>query len=286
MDLYRIYGNDGQLLYVGISYSTIQRLGQHKDTQHWFESVARIERQNLGDISRQEALAIEAQVITAERPQYNKTHNRSSQLSGDRQKSTSTAGTSRQHDYRWLCDWCANVCVGESAYVLLDKEYNWHVLHRKCDPIPEWASLYWFSVDRIETKAQADDWHRHMAGKQFWKAAYTGWRRLLKRGDVRTQAPEPKDGQGAWRRELLEKQWRKRWFIDRQKGQHGVAYPVSGGVRLVMYSWLDDSETGSRIVNQSEIDNGAVELFDDEGMWDEMVHRMARDVFHRNQGAA
>lgn len=282
MDLYRIYDASDQLLYVGISYSAIERLAKHKVTQHWFASVARVERQDLGDVTRTEAQSIEADVIRAERPLHNKIHNAGGEMTVKKDRAVRYSSPLEKHAYRWFCDWCGKACIGERAYLLLDKDCNWHALHRGCDPIPQWWTLYWFSVDRIATKAEADDWHRHMAGKTFWKAAYSGWVRLLERGQIGVKATQAEHGEGTWRQELLESQWRKRWFIDRKKGHMGVAYPAPQGLRLVMFSWWSGEENGSRLVDQSEIDDGGIELFEIEQMWDEMVNRMARDSFHLN----
>jgi hypothetical protein len=75
MDLYRIYNRDGDLLYVGISYSAIVRQAQHKAAQPWWGDVARIDVQPLGNVPRAEAERIEREAIVTERPRHNKVHN-------------------------------------------------------------------------------------------------------------------------------------------------------------------------------------------------------------------
>jgi predicted GIY-YIG superfamily endonuclease len=73
--LYRLTDAKGVLLYVGISYSAIARLAQHKDGKAWWPDVAAVGITDLGEITRQEAEAMEREVIRAERPLHNVTHN-------------------------------------------------------------------------------------------------------------------------------------------------------------------------------------------------------------------
>jgi excinuclease UvrABC nuclease subunit len=67
--LYRHFGDDGTLLYVGISLSAIQRLAQHRDHAHWFEQIKRVEMQQFP--TREEALAAEREAIAREQPLFN-----------------------------------------------------------------------------------------------------------------------------------------------------------------------------------------------------------------------
>jgi predicted GIY-YIG superfamily endonuclease len=73
--LYRLTDANGVLLYVGISYSAIARLAQHKDGKAWWPDVAAVGITDLGEVTRQEAEAVEREVIRAERPLHNVTHN-------------------------------------------------------------------------------------------------------------------------------------------------------------------------------------------------------------------
>lgn len=68
--LYRFYGTDDTLLYVGISHRIENRLGQHKRTKPWRE-VSWIKLEHFD--SRPAALAAEQQAIRAEKPLWNKT---------------------------------------------------------------------------------------------------------------------------------------------------------------------------------------------------------------------
>jgi predicted GIY-YIG superfamily endonuclease len=67
--LYRHFDRDNNLLYVGVSLSAIQRLGQHSEHSHWFSSIARVEIQNFE--TREEVLAAERKAITDENPRHN-----------------------------------------------------------------------------------------------------------------------------------------------------------------------------------------------------------------------
>lgn len=69
-ELYRHLDKEGRLLYVGISYRTIERLvGGHKQASHWFDQVARIEIERFP--SREEALKAEGRAIENEKPLFN-----------------------------------------------------------------------------------------------------------------------------------------------------------------------------------------------------------------------
>ena len=67
--LYRHFDSQGKLLYVGVSLSFLQRLGQHKENSHWFSLISRVEIESFP--SRSEALSAERQAIRSEDPAYN-----------------------------------------------------------------------------------------------------------------------------------------------------------------------------------------------------------------------
>lgn len=67
--LYRHFDKDGALLYVGISLSAVQRLGQHKDHSHWFQQIARVEIEEHP--TRAAALLAESKAIRDENPKFN-----------------------------------------------------------------------------------------------------------------------------------------------------------------------------------------------------------------------
>ena len=68
-DLYRHWGPEGELFYIGISLSTVARYAQHKNCSHWTDQVERITIERFE--SREAALAAETQAIINENPKYN-----------------------------------------------------------------------------------------------------------------------------------------------------------------------------------------------------------------------
>ena len=67
--LYRHFDAEGHLLYVGISLSHLQRLGQHRSNAHWFDRIERVEIERFP--SRKEAKAAEDKAIFEENPECN-----------------------------------------------------------------------------------------------------------------------------------------------------------------------------------------------------------------------
>ncbi|MER6350612.1 GntR family transcriptional regulator [Streptomyces sp. NPDC001634] len=72
--LYRLYDAEGTLLYVGISTNPKKRFIQHALFKPWWPSVARTSVSWL-EVTRPEALAIEAAAIRDEEPLHNGKHN-------------------------------------------------------------------------------------------------------------------------------------------------------------------------------------------------------------------
>lgn len=71
--LYRLYGADGTLLYIGVTDNPDRRFKQHRDTKPWWPQVA--QKTIEWRPSRVVALADEADAIRAEAPVYNIDHN-------------------------------------------------------------------------------------------------------------------------------------------------------------------------------------------------------------------
>lgn len=86
--LYRHFGADGSLLYVGISLSWPARTKAHVRQSRWFEEVARVEIERFP--SRDEALRAEREAIKSEGPRFNVVHNTPSRakvtVRGERRK--------------------------------------------------------------------------------------------------------------------------------------------------------------------------------------------------------
>lgn len=70
-DVYLLYDEDGALLYVGISLTVAQRMGQHRGSKSWWSDVRRIEVDHFPN--RAEALEAEAELIDEWRPPHNHT---------------------------------------------------------------------------------------------------------------------------------------------------------------------------------------------------------------------
>jgi len=68
-ELYRHYDEAGELLYVGISLSTIYRLAQHKHNSKWFSKIATIKISRYP--TREAALKAERSAIKSEKPKHN-----------------------------------------------------------------------------------------------------------------------------------------------------------------------------------------------------------------------
>jgi excinuclease UvrABC nuclease subunit len=68
-NLYRCFGFDGELLYVGVTHSLKSRMFHHLSQAAWFGAVADITAETFRD--RQAALVAERAAIRDERPQFN-----------------------------------------------------------------------------------------------------------------------------------------------------------------------------------------------------------------------
>jgi hypothetical protein len=73
-DLYRCWGDDGTLLYIGISLCALGRLHDHHRLQPWWPSLQRVDVTHLGEVTRAQAEAVEAQAIRDEKPRCNVVH--------------------------------------------------------------------------------------------------------------------------------------------------------------------------------------------------------------------
>lgn len=70
--LYRHFDAENRLLYVGISLSTLQRLGQHKSNSEWFRLISVVKIEEFPDIEK--AKKAERDAIKKEKPLYNIAH--------------------------------------------------------------------------------------------------------------------------------------------------------------------------------------------------------------------
>lgn len=70
--LYRLFGDAGDLLYIGIANNPLQRWERHSMIKDWWPQVARKDVEWYA--TRLEAAAAEESAIQRERPKYNRTH--------------------------------------------------------------------------------------------------------------------------------------------------------------------------------------------------------------------
>lgn len=69
MHLYRHFNLEGELLYVGISLSALNRLAKHKSSSHWFNEITNVTIQKFS--TKEEAVAAEIEAIAKENPRHN-----------------------------------------------------------------------------------------------------------------------------------------------------------------------------------------------------------------------
>ena len=210
-DLYRVFDAKNTLLYVGISFSAINRMNEHSKDKPWWRETARIDVETL-QCGRREALVIEAAVIKSERPLYNKMHNSSV-------KTPVADGT-----IAWTCIECSGLISNGDGYIELPtaemvrhreemEEHNaahpipeatngatwrlvdlnevmsrpsrmqWHAIHRICDQNIN-SSSYWFDVHRARTTAQLLEWTIHLQEKNWF--ADTKWGDFVRRAVPRS----------------------------------------------------------------------------------------------------
>ena len=67
--LYRLYGEDRDLLYVGISGSVLRRIKEHRQVASWWDQVVLIETEEFKN--QIAARGAEMRAIRAENPRYN-----------------------------------------------------------------------------------------------------------------------------------------------------------------------------------------------------------------------
>jgi predicted GIY-YIG superfamily endonuclease len=71
--LYRHWDKDDNLLYIGISLSKLQRLGQHSRNASWFDKITKVTMESFP--TRKVALQKEKEAIITEYPIHNTIHN-------------------------------------------------------------------------------------------------------------------------------------------------------------------------------------------------------------------
>lgn len=169
--LYRFYGEEHELLYVGISGNPGRRFSQHARDKPWWHLVAESTMEHFA--TRAEALEAERAAITSERPRYNMVHNHSRPAApvrvvcarcdetitpgdgyiqvdqaraeaaavGRRARSADGAGPTPVVDaYRAALDDIEAAHFGP---------VRWHALHTWCDTATTFGHLWWIGADRV-----------------------------------------------------------------------------------------------------------------------------------------
>jgi predicted GIY-YIG superfamily endonuclease len=138
--LYRHFDEWDNLLYVGISLSTIQRLSQHKNQSHWFNSISKVTIEQFP--SRREALEAERIEIQKQQPLHNLTfkkhHNFKIRITEDKRENSRVGLVNEIVTYKPMYsfedaahvlgvgtskikEWCE---MGKLGYVVISKRWN------------------------------------------------------------------------------------------------------------------------------------------------------------------
>ncbi len=67
--LYRAYGENGLLLYVGVSVNAINRASQHNKLSNWFKDIKKLDIESFN--SRSELMQAERKAVAKEQPLHN-----------------------------------------------------------------------------------------------------------------------------------------------------------------------------------------------------------------------
>lgn len=127
--LYRFYGADRDLLYIGISLHPFQRMGQHRTDKSWWGEVSKVTIDRYP--SRQAVLAAERVAIKVENPKYNIVH--------AKPKRTRAPRIESQYTY-WepaVCRWMTVFNVIPTTYGRLSVTCRWCDTSRLADDFIE-----------------------------------------------------------------------------------------------------------------------------------------------------
>lgn len=236
--LYRIWGDNDELLYIGISKSALKRFAEHMETQPWAAQARRQTIEHL-DCDRAEALRIEAATIVSEKPKYNKVHNGENPRAPRQPKQKQTG---------WFCETC-----GDPAYYIqgVYEDRSWHCVCEECDLYPPGfdSGVYWFECTRIATEDEVWDWERHLGEKNWFNRR--SWRRMIDmcrtngaaiKASLNGNPPDRHPLIGKFVLTPIPEQLPDRWIVSRQ----GVVLAVKddGRVEVGHFSWLDGSTSG------------------------------------------
>lgn len=179
MDLYRFLDANDRLLYIGISLNAVQRAVNHRNQKNWWNDVNRMDIEHLNCQTRDQAEAIEAAAIIAERPLHNIEHN------------SAVHAVIRDARITWLCDHCGEPIADRCGYVgvgfdrqAIAQAFNdesvdaygdaadvptfdgWQSLHSECEP-PSATNIA-IPVDELRTISDVLHWTAHLSSKPWY----------------------------------------------------------------------------------------------------------------------
>ena len=209
--LYRLYGADGQLLYVGIADDPLSRLKQHRKDKDWFQWVANTSFQTFE--TRDEALNAEAKAIRSEHPAHNIVHkarivtSRPSPVKvpwvcmtcdkpaypGYVQITYAEARRFQRQTEQWRDEYPTGIyedsefgrmgLCNMQALMAKPDPMKWEVVCKPCneeaDDESSGDAYYWFDTSRAQTMSQLTDWCAHLFGKNF--LTDSTWDALMRR---------------------------------------------------------------------------------------------------------
>ena len=106
--VYRMYAEDGTVLYVGCTSDIGRRTAQHSSGREWFGEIVRIEVEHYAD--RSSAVARESELITALDPKHQVSFNNRSLNGWERRRRERDAAHDRGEPCR---EWNCKACVDE-----------------------------------------------------------------------------------------------------------------------------------------------------------------------------
>lgn len=181
--LYRFYGDNGQLLYVGITVDPTARWKQHRKDKQWWREVRGISLDEYPD--RASVMAAEKRAIQVEKPKYNKARPAEPGRYHDAPPVRLT------HELTWDCASCYEPIADDHGLLWCDmlkalhseraSDYlgciPWLPLHYWCfaeadEDIPP----YGIEIGEVRTLASFIKWNAHLLEKSWLR--YTNWRDL------------------------------------------------------------------------------------------------------------
>ena len=179
--LYRHFDERDNLLYVGVSLSTIQRLSQHKNHSHWFNNISKVTIEQFP--TREEVLEAERIAIEKEEPLHNvalkKHHTSKLRVTEDRREDSRVHLVNSVIEYKPIYsfhdaailfgvgdskikEWCE---TGSLGFIVLSKQwssrYNRWSFRKK---ITGWQIIDF--IENLEIIRQLDK----KGGKKEWEA--------------------------------------------------------------------------------------------------------------------